>query len=190
MSDEKSIDTSIVPADLEAMTPRQRVEFFGIENLCECIADGMSLRSIARERVFVSHGLLIKWIAEDETRQAAYAAARMEQAETFAQEIVTIADERVPVDSQGRVDNGSVQKQKLRVDARKWVAAKLKPGTYGDKLDLNANVREVLTEEQAAAKAARLLGKIGAGAELLAALGLVKAGGSGGSSTGSQPPDG
>ena len=31
-------------------------------------------------------------------------------------------------------------RSKLRVDARKWVASKLKPKKYGDKLDVDANV--------------------------------------------------
>ena len=52
-----------------------------------------------------------------------YARAREVQAETLADEIVSIADE-----------DGDPQRQRLRVDARKWVASKLKPKRYGDKV--------------------------------------------------------
>jgi hypothetical protein len=37
---------------------------------------------------------------------------------------------------------GSINRARLRVDTRKWVAAKLRPRRYGDRtaVDLNANV--------------------------------------------------
>ncbi len=56
---------------------------------------------------------------------AQYARAREEQADFYADEIVTIADTE-PDAATARV----------RVDARKWVASKLKPKRYGDKLAL------------------------------------------------------
>jgi hypothetical protein len=49
--------------------------------------------------------------------------AREDQADTMADEIVRIADEAE-----------DPAKGRLQVDARKWVAAKLKPRKYGDKV--------------------------------------------------------
>jgi len=66
-----------------------------------------------------------------------YARARDEQAETLADEIIAIADEPPAevTDDKGvsRTDSGWVTWQKNRMDARKWVAAKLKPKKYGDR---------------------------------------------------------
>ncbi|MBU2052465.1 hypothetical protein KKH13_04650, partial [Patescibacteria group bacterium] len=50
-----------------------------------------------------------------------YARARDEQADTLADEITYIAD-----------TEPDANKARVRVDARKWVAAKLKPKKYGD----------------------------------------------------------
>jgi hypothetical protein len=57
-----------------------------------------------------------------------YARAREAQAEIRADEITDIAD---------GVEHGAseaVQAARLRVDARKWIAAKLLPKRYGDKM--------------------------------------------------------
>ena len=68
-----------------------------------------------------------------------YARAREEQAETYADEIVAIADDGrndTYIDENGneRVNQDVVARSRLRVEARKWVASKLKPKKYGDRL--------------------------------------------------------
>lgn len=67
-----------------------------------------------------------------------YARAREAQADRFAEEILQIADDGkndTYVDENGvkRVDQDNVNRSKLRVDARKWLASKLAPKKYGDK---------------------------------------------------------
>ena len=68
-----------------------------------------------------------------------YARAREAQAEARADEIVDIADDGsgdFTTDKDGKeiVSHENVQRSRLRVDARKWVAAKLLPKKYGDRL--------------------------------------------------------
>jgi hypothetical protein len=67
-----------------------------------------------------------------------YARAREDQADTNADEILQIADEKPPqfTDDKGRVylDQTFIQWQKNRIDARKWTASKLKPRKYGDRM--------------------------------------------------------
>jgi hypothetical protein len=82
-----------------------------------------------------------------------YTKAREEQADTNADEILEIADERPPEfkDNKGRVylDQTYIAWQKNRIDARKWTAMKLKPKKYGDKLALggDADAPPIKTEE-------------------------------------------
>ena len=69
-----------------------------------------------------------------------YARAREDQADTLADEIQAIADE-MPMeitDEKGvsRFDSAYINWMRLRVDSRKWVAAKLKPRKYGDRVEL------------------------------------------------------
>jgi hypothetical protein len=88
-----------------------------------------------------------RWIAANDTFRDMYARAREDQADTLADQIIDISDDSTNdfVDAGvGENADGSpiatsfnsehVQRAKLRVDARKWVAAKLKPKKYGDKL--------------------------------------------------------
>lgn len=69
------------------------------------------------------------WLAKHPEFVQQYALAREEQADTLADEIVEIAD------GSKFADDSAVMtaRDRLRVDARKWVAAKLKPKVYGDK---------------------------------------------------------
>lgn len=93
-------------------TPKLRDE------ICSRLAEGMSLRNICKS-------------------EEQYTKAREAQAETMADEILDIADEIPPMNPvTGAYDSGAVNHTRLRIDARKWVAAKLLPKKYGDKVSM------------------------------------------------------
>jgi hypothetical protein len=70
-----------------------------------------------------------RWRRENEEFRGQYARARVDQADSLAEEIVAIADtEKDPA------------KARVRIDARKWYASKLNPKTYGDKLELGGGL--------------------------------------------------
>ena len=118
--------------------------------ICERLMDGDSLKAICSADDMPHRSTVFRWIVADETFRDMYARAREEQAETMADEIVSIADEECTTvradkhpgakadDESGNVevvfDATAVARNRLRVDARKWVAAKLKPKKYGDKV--------------------------------------------------------
>ena len=83
------------------------------------------------------HSTIYLWLLQNKQFSDNYTRAREEQADTLADDIQAIADEPPAeiVDDKGisRVDGGWVTWQKNRVDARKWVAAKLKPKKYGER---------------------------------------------------------
>src|SRR5216683_5843477 len=63
--------------------------------------------------------------------------AREEQADKLFREIIEIADDAsgdYVTTSEGKriVDHENIQRSRLRVDARKWAAARLAPRKYGD----------------------------------------------------------
>lgn len=83
-----------------------------------------------------------QWLAKFPEFANQYAHAREDQLSCLADEIVDIADDNhldtvVDDDGRERVNHDVVARAKLRVDARKWVLSKLRPGTYGDRMDLN-----------------------------------------------------
>lgn len=87
-----------------------------------------------------------RWLAEHEDFREQYARAREAQADTLADEILDIADDGVNdwIEQHGsegqpigwEYNGDHIQRSKLRVDARKWIAAKLLPKKYGDKQEL------------------------------------------------------
>ena len=95
------------------------------DEICERIAEGISLRRLCLEDGMPEPRTVSKWLEKDEAFHRQYALARERQADTYADEIVAISDEE-PDPARARV----------RMDARKWYASKLKPKRYGDKLGL------------------------------------------------------
>jgi frataxin-like iron-binding protein CyaY len=110
------------------------------DSICDRLAEGESLRSICRDDAMPAMSTVFRWLATDESFAEQYARAREEQADALADEIVAIADESdvaTKVDGEQvtlALDATAIARNRLRVDARKWVAAKLKPRKYGDKI--------------------------------------------------------
>lgn len=112
-----------------------------IEQVCELLEDdGLGLRVILR-RLELSAGQFFRTLEADTTLAERYTRAKERQAELMADEIVEIADtcmegEKVKTmpDGTSIVTTGDmIERSKLRVDSRKWVAAKLLPKKYGEK---------------------------------------------------------
>ncbi len=140
--------------------------------ICERIADGESLRTICDDQGMPSRTTVFKWLSRFNEFADQYARAREAQADTLFDEILTIADdgrndwmEKTNKDGEviGEVFNKeAVQRSSLRVEARKWMAGKLRPKKYSDKLDLNVSGSlQTTPEEQLNARIAELLGKAG-----------------------------
>lgn len=89
---------------------------------------------------------VFKWLNEQPAFSEQYARARETQADTIFDEILDIADDghndwmlRNFGEEARYVENGeAIRRSVLRIDARKWMAGKLRPKKYGDKLDVNA----------------------------------------------------
>jgi hypothetical protein len=110
-----------------------------IEDLCGYVAQGGHLAGFCRERGLL-YTSVSDWIYGNPDRSVMYARAREERAEVLADEIVSISDEAtVETTYEGEevrlvLDATAVARNRLRVDARKWAASKLKPRKYGDKV--------------------------------------------------------
>jgi hypothetical protein len=73
----------------------------------------------------------------DPVLTAAYEKVKMERADRLAEQILDLADADIPSHLQGVEISAWVNQKRLQVDARKWVAAKLRPKVYGDKIDVS-----------------------------------------------------
>ena len=124
-----------------------------INAICDAIAKGESLRTICSWYGMPSRITVHNWLKEDEEFQIKYSDAHDMQADFYAEQIIDIADDSINdyrVDEKrGLVLNQEhVQRSKLRIDARKWVASKLKPKKYGDKVqtDITSNGKPIKNE--------------------------------------------
>ena len=119
--------------------------------ICEEIAtSSRGLYHICKDNK-ISTVSFYKWLLDDEETVDKilinkYTRAREAQADFMADEIIEIADDdskdtitKVFGEEIVEVENKEwVNRSKLRVEARKWLAMKLKPKKYGDKIDLTS----------------------------------------------------
>lgn len=120
--------------------PSAYTEAIGVA-LCAAIAEGMSLRKACALPGMPDVSTVIRWLADEQRAEfcAQYARAREAQADLLAEEILQIADDGrndTQVDDDGHVfvDHDVIARSRLRVDARKWLASKMAPKKYGDKI--------------------------------------------------------
>lgn len=101
------------------------------ERLCDEIARGRSLVSVCDEDWAPTSMTVYRWLRGERGAPSTfgdrYARAREMQAERFADEVVSIADDM----------DDDAQSRRVRVDARKWAAGKLMPKKYGDRASLD-----------------------------------------------------
>lgn len=118
------------------------------DKICERIAEGESLKSICEDEGMPSKAAVFNWLNAHPSFVDKYTRAREVQADALFDEILSIADdgrndwmERRGEEDAGWVANGeNIRRSQLRIDARKWMAGKLKPKKYSDKLQIDADV--------------------------------------------------
>jgi hypothetical protein len=114
------------------------------DRICDGLADGRSLRKICLDEAMPSQSMVFRWLADK--RFAAfreqYTRAREAQADALFDEALDIADDGAndwiadKAEEEGfRYNGDAVQRSRLRVDTRKWMAGKLRPKVYGDRVD-------------------------------------------------------
>lgn len=112
------------------------------QTICDRLSDGESLRSICSGESLPSRSMVHRWLRENDKFRDQYMRAREAQADTLADEMLDIADEatndwmvRNNPDNPGWVENGeAIRRSQLRIETRKWIAGKLRPKVYGDKI--------------------------------------------------------
>ena len=118
--------------------------------ICTRIVKGESLRNICRDAGMPNIDTIYVWLGKYPIFAEQYTRAREEQADTLADEIQALSDEAPPMvlGKYGEViDTGWLQWQRQRIDARKWVAAKLKPRKYGDRVAVAGDADNPLKSE-------------------------------------------
>ena len=97
---------------------------------------GKSLRE-ACKTVPMSIDVFRKIVNSDEERQGQYVRAREERHDYLMEEMIVIADSPKTKDS-----ITAVQRDKLRIEARQWALSKMNPKKFGNKIELEGEIKE------------------------------------------------
>jgi len=122
--------------------PGGRPVVFGIDNpcwktICEQMSLGKSLSSVLRSNEGMpSYHAVMLMVKNNPEFRGMYEKAIENRADRLAEEILELADEQMPDGLEGPLASAWVQQKRMQVDARKWVASKLKPKVYGDRIDV------------------------------------------------------
>ncbi len=129
--------------------------------VCARLAQGESMRTIGKDESLPCVRTMFNWLTDHESFLQQYEKAKADCAEMYAEDIIEIADDSSndyeDVNDQNgatgatRLNTEHVQRSRLRIDARKWVASKLKPKKYGDKIQQDITVTtkvEKMTDEE------------------------------------------
>ena len=120
--------------DIAVKRPRGRPSVFTNElaaEICASIERGHSLRRACQADSMPSARTVHRWLHENEDFRQQYARSRAIQTEVFIDQIVDLADAVA-----NETEPAKVQAAKLAIDTRKWVAARMLPKKYGDRVDI------------------------------------------------------
>ena len=123
--------------------PQVRFSEHIAETICERLSNGESLNKICKSDGMPRMATVFLWIADNDQFRDNYVRAREAQADALFDEIKDIADTpQIGVKTITRSDGTKetveadmVEHRRLQVDARKWIAAKLLPKRYGDRIE-------------------------------------------------------
>jgi hypothetical protein len=138
--------TDEVTTNACARERKPRVEFSEdmLLTILDRIANGESLNKICSTDDMPTRKCFFDWVAKDPTIRDRYDIAISMRADHMAEEILDIADDGrndTYTDDEGevRTDHDVIARSRLRVDARKWLASKMAPKKYGDKVAIGGS---------------------------------------------------
>lgn len=97
--------------------------------LCAQLAQGKSLRTVCKMTSMPSCVTVFAWMPKYPEFLKQYEEAVSQRTDAHIEEMLDIADN----------SKEEAQRSRLRIDTRKWIASKLKPRKYGDKLEIGTD---------------------------------------------------
>ena len=111
------------------------------EEICNAVScSSKGIKQLCKEHEhWPSHDTIYRWLAMEKEFSDLYARATRLQIEVIVDEILEIADDASndsvinEEDGKFTIDHEHINRSRLKIDTRKWLAAKLCPRLYGDK---------------------------------------------------------
>lgn len=121
------------------------------DKICAELAQGKSMRTVCKMEGMPVMSTVFLWLRKHPEFSEQYVQAKAEAADALVEEMLDIADDGTNDwmeihDKEGeavgwKINGEHVQRSRLRVDTRKWIAAKLKPKKYGERVDVDHGVQ-------------------------------------------------
>lgn len=104
----------------------------GLEKLCETHED------------LPNKSTVYEWLLNNQEFSDAFKRARVIQTQLCIQELESVTDAEFYYDEKGvkRYDAALVAQRRLKVETRKWLASKIIPSVYGDKMTVETDTKE------------------------------------------------
>lgn len=141
--------------------------------ICQELAAGISLRTVCKADEMPCVATIFNWFRKYPDFLEQYTRAKQESADALAEEMLDIADDATNdwMERNGRegefigweVNGEHIQRARLRIETRKWLASKLKPKTFGDKIEHTGHVTQTVEHRSAQAVDQRISALLGTG---------------------------
>ena len=115
-----------MPGSPKMRQAMRRIDDQGGEEVFDHLASGMTTVNLIK-KLGVSSRVFYKWMRTTKEREERYYEAKRKWADHIAEETLDIAD--------GAIDAHDAQVRKLRIDTRRWLAARANPDNWGDRRD-------------------------------------------------------
>lgn len=115
------------------------------ERICNLISvSTIGTKKLCEENDWMPCYATVKnWLRTHDYFLALYTRAKDDQADILVEEMLEIADDKkddtVTTEFGSQGNSIAIARARLQIDTRKFIASKLKPKKYGDKLDLTTN---------------------------------------------------
>lgn len=134
--------------------------------ICERIADGESLRKVCLDPDMPSKASVFTWLRLHPAFLDHYARAREAAADSMVDDMLAIADDSagdITVTEDGRTiaNLEHVQRSRLKVDTRKWIASKLRPKAYGDRTAIDMTITDDRDDAELLHEARQIAARMG-----------------------------
>ena len=126
------------------------------DRICAELSDGKSLRTVCLPSDMPCKATIFSWLRTKPEFLDQYAKAKEESADCLTDEMLDIADDgtndyTIESNKDGsefvKLNSEHVQRSRLRIETRKWLASKLKPKKYGEKIQ-QENINVELSHEE------------------------------------------
>ena len=129
-----------------AYSPKQIETIFN--DICTQIGEGKSLRAVLRQDKMPSSHTFFKWVDSDKKKMLQYTREMNARAEDIFEDILDIADDQeddIYINSDGVecVNHNVHARSRIRIDSRKWMLGKMQPKKYGDRVNVDMDIKEI-----------------------------------------------